>query len=48
MLLSAKTQEDIVPDDQIQLKAGNNIYFRSLDLNQEFDGICKRLENLIV
>ena len=47
MLLYAKTQENIVPDDKMQLKAGNTIYFRTLDLNQEFAGICKRLENLI-
>lgn len=47
MLLYAKTQEDIVPDDKLQLKDGNTIYFRTLDLNQEFAGICKRLENLI-
>jgi 5-methylcytosine-specific restriction enzyme subunit McrC len=47
MLLYAKTQENIVPDDKMQLKDGNTIYFRMLDLNQEFAGICKRLENLI-
>ena len=47
MLLYAKTQEDIVPDDKMQLKAGNTIYFRALDLNQEFAGICNRLEYLI-
>ena len=47
MLLYAKTQEDIVPDDKMQLKAGNTIYFRTLDLNQEFAGICEKLENLI-
>ena len=48
MLLYAKTQEDIVPDDKMQLKDGNTIYFQTLDLNQEFAGICERLENLIV
>lgn len=47
ILLYAKTQEDIVPDDKMQLKDGNTIFFRTLDLNQEFDGICKRLERLI-
>ena len=47
MLLYAKTQEDIVPDDKMQLKAGNTIYFRTLDLNQKFAGICEKLENLI-
>ena len=47
MLLYAKTQEEIEPDGQMQLKNGNTIYFRALDLNQEFAGICKRLEKLI-
>jgi 5-methylcytosine-specific restriction enzyme subunit McrC len=47
MLLYAKTQEDIVPDDKMQLKDGNTIYFRTLDLNQNFTGICEKLENLI-
>ena len=47
MLLYAKTQENIVPDDKMQLTAGNTIYFRTLDLNQKFNGICKGLENLI-
>ena len=47
ILLYVKTQEDIVPDDMMQLKDGNAIYFRTHDLNQEFDGICKRLDYLI-
>lgn len=47
MLLYAKTKEDIEPDGQMQLKNGNTIYFRTLDLNQEFAGICNRLEYLI-
>lgn len=47
MILYAKTQESILPDDKMTLKDGNTIYFRTLDLNQEFTGICERLENLI-
>ena len=47
MLLYAKTQEEIEPDGQMQLKNGNTLYFRTLDLNQEFPMICKRLDNLI-
>ena len=47
MLLYAKTQEEIVPDGHLKRKDGNYIYFRTLDLNQEFAGICEKLENLI-
>ena len=47
MLLYAKTKEDIEPDGQMQLKNGNTIYFRTLDLNMEFKGICERLDCLI-
>lgn len=47
MLLYAKTQEDIVPDNKIVLNDGNVIYFRTLDLNQTFDGIKKQLDILV-
>ena len=47
MLLYAKTQEDIIPDDQMQLKDGNTIYFQTLDLNQEFPEICRQLDIII-
>ena len=47
MLLYAKTKEDIEPDGQMQLKNGNTIYFRTLDLNMEFKGICEGLDCLI-
>ena len=47
MLLYAKTQEDIIPDDQMQLKDGNTIYFQTLDLNQEFSEICRQLDIII-
>ena len=47
ILLYAKTQEDIVPDDKMQLKDGNIIYFRTLDLNQEFSEISNQLNILL-
>lgn len=45
MLLYAKTQEDIVPDGQMKRKDGNYIYFRTLDLNMDFDMIKERLDS---
>ncbi len=47
MLLYAKTQETIVPDGKQVFNTGNTIYFKTLDLNQPFDGIKKQLEELI-
>ena len=47
MLLYAKTQEDIVPDGQLKRKDGNYIYFKTLDLNQDFEDIKKQLDGLI-
>ena len=47
MLLYAKTQEDIVPDGQIKHKDGNIIYFRTLDLNTDFETIKNRLDSFI-
>ena len=48
MLLYAKTQETIVPDGQIAMKSGSTIYLKTLDLNQDFSEISKRLNNLII
>ena len=45
MLLYAKTEESIVPNGQIKLKDGNVIYFKTLDLNQEFSEIEKALDS---
>lgn len=45
MLLYAKTEESIVPNGQIKLKDGNIIYFKTLDLNQEFSEIEKALDS---
>ena len=48
MLLYAKTQEEIVPNNQVVLNVGNTIYFRTLDLNQPFDKIKKQLDYLVI
>ena len=47
MLLYAKTQESIVPDGQMRMADGNTIYFRTLDLNQEFKDIEKQLNDFL-
>lgn len=46
MLLYARTEEQIQPDGQMRLPEGNTIYYRTLDLNQEFEGIKNQLEAL--
>lgn len=48
MLLYAKTQEDIIPDGQMKRKDGNTIFFRTLDLNMDFDSIKKRLDSFVM
>lgn len=47
MLLYAKTQEVISPDGQMSMASGSTIYFRTLDLNQDFSEISNRLNSLI-
>lgn len=47
MLLYAKTEEDIIPDGQMEYKDGNIIYFRTLDLNQDFKNIKEQLDLLV-
>lgn len=47
MLLYAKTREEIQPDDMIQLKDGNRIFYKTLDLNRDFEGIKIQLERII-
>lgn len=44
MLLYAKTEEDITPDGQTTFRDGNVIYYRTLDLNQDFENIKKQLD----
>lgn len=46
MLLYAKTDEDIVPDGQQKLQDGNTIYFRTLDLNCDFNDIKTQLSSI--
>jgi len=48
MLLYAKTQEQIVPDEEILFRDGNVYYFKTLDLNSDFDTIKKRLDSFIM
>ena len=48
MLLYAKTQEEIVPDGQMKQRDGNTIYFKTLDLNSDFETIKKRLDSFII
>lgn len=47
MLLYARTQEAICPDGQMKHHDGNIIYFRNLDLNQDFGIIKHQLDALI-
>jgi 5-methylcytosine-specific restriction enzyme subunit McrC len=47
MLLYAKTEEEITPNGQIHLNDGNVISFKTLDLNQDFHQIKKRLNSFI-
>lgn len=44
MLLYAKTDEEITPNGSMKLGDGNNIYFRTLDLNVPFEKIKQQLE----
>lgn len=43
MLLYAKTDEDVVPNGQQVQHDGNTIYFRTIDLNQDFSKIEEQL-----
>ncbi len=47
MLLYAKTQEEIVPEGGMKQRDGNTIYFRTLDLNMDFESIKKRLDDFV-
>ncbi|MCH3995748.1 MAG: 5-methylcytosine-specific restriction endonuclease system specificity protein McrC [Prevotella sp.] len=47
ILLYAKTQEQIVPDDKVVSNDGNVFYFRTLDLNLKFDKIEEQLKKII-
>ena len=45
MLLYVKTDEEIAPDYVYQM-SGNRISVKTLDLNQEFTGIRKQLDEI--
>ena len=47
MLLYAKTQEAVTPDGQVNYKTGNTLFFKTLDLNQNFECIKKQLDKFI-
>lgn len=44
MLLYAKTQEEKVPNGEMKLKDSNSIYFKTLDLDCDFEMIKEQLE----
>lgn len=46
MLLYAKTDEDLVPDNVYQM-SGNQISVKTLDLNQEFPKIARQLNRIV-
>jgi 5-methylcytosine-specific restriction enzyme subunit McrC len=46
MLLYAKTDEKIMPNQRYKM-SGNKISVRTLDLNMEFDGIKKQLDEIV-
>ena len=46
MLLYAKTDEDLVPDNVYQM-SGNQISVKALDLNQEFPKIAEQLNRIV-
>ena len=47
MLLYAKTDEQIVPDNTYQM-SGNQINVKTLDLNCGFDEIREQLDKLMI
>ena len=47
LLLYAKTDEDIVPDNEYMM-SGNRIGAKTLDLNLKFDEISKQLDSLLL
>lgn len=47
MLLYAKTEEDISPNITKKTPDGNRIIVRTLDLCQDFQGICSHLDNYV-
>ena len=48
MLLYAKTGEELAPHIKRETPEGNRVYVRTLDLYQDFQGICAQLDNLFI
>ncbi|MCH5222939.1 MAG: hypothetical protein J1E82_02770 [Muribaculaceae bacterium] len=42
-----QTQEEIQPDDMVTISEGNRLYYKNLDLNQDFESIKFQLESFI-
>ena len=47
MLLYAKTDDEIVPENKVYSMSGNRIMVFSLDLNNEFSFITSQLNNIV-
>ena len=47
MLLYAKTDEEIYPDNEYQM-SGNQISVKTLDLSSDFDGIATQLDSIVL
>ncbi|MBW3091486.1 5-methylcytosine-specific restriction endonuclease system specificity protein McrC [Bifidobacterium sp. 82T10] len=47
LLLYAKTDEDVVPDNEYSM-GGNRIGARTVDLNQEFSMIAQQLDDIVI
>ena len=47
MLLYAKTGDDVVPDGKVLHNDGNMFYFKTLDLNVDFDHIKEQLDGFV-
>lgn len=48
MLLYAKTEEEISPNITKRIPDGNRMLVRTLDLCQDFHGICSQLDNCVI
>jgi len=47
IVLYAKTNDAICPDDIIVFNSGNTIYFKTIDLNQDFNCIKNQLDSIV-
>lgn len=46
MLLYARTNEDVQPDSEYTM-SGNQIFLKTLDLNQDFKNIANELNGIV-